>query len=65
MKCGTDVASAESIVKKERQCEWRKRNQPTFSILHHVAAEANNITNAEMLCPGCKNDIIAHLSDHH
>ena len=26
---------------------------------------SENITNAEMLCPGFKNDIIAHLSDHH
>ena len=26
---------------------------------------SNNINNAEMLYPGCKNDIITHLLDHH
>ena len=26
---------------------------------------SENITNVEMLCPGRKNDIITHLSDHH
>ena len=30
-----------------------------------MSSGSNNINNAEMLCPGCKNDIIAHLSDHH